>query len=153
MTDKNPAKVGVGVSIRKQGAIAVLAVGAIGLHLLLRFGIGTTAAVYGWATYDLPLIIALVFGGAPLLFGLLAMLFRLDFGADLLAGLSIVTSLWLEEYLAGTIVVLMLSGGEALEAYAVRKASSVLEALAKRMPSLAHRKLDGAVADVPLDDV
>ncbi len=47
----------------------------------------------------------------------------------------------------------MLSGGEALEAYAVRSASSVLEALARRMPSRAHRKSDGDVADVPLDEV
>jgi len=46
----------------------------------------------------------------------------------------------LHEYLAGSLVVLMLSGGAALEHYAVRKASSVLEALAKRMPSVAHRK-------------
>ena len=47
----------------------------------------------------------------------------------------------------------MLSGGEALEAYAVRSASSVLAALAKRMPSAAHRKRDGQIADVPLDAV
>ena len=50
-----------------------------------------------------------------------------EFGSDLLAGISIVTSVLLGEYLAGTLVVLMLSGGEALEAYAVRSASSVLQ--------------------------
>mgnify|MGYP003411685047 CR=1 FL=1 len=43
--------------------------------------------------------------------------------------------------------------GEALEAYAVRSASSVLNALARRMPSVAHRKTDGHVQDVPLDGV
>ena len=47
----------------------------------------------------------------------------------------------------------MLSGGEALEAYAVRSASSVLEALARRMPSLAHRRKDGQIVDVPLDEI
>jgi heavy metal translocating P-type ATPase len=47
----------------------------------------------------------------------------------------------------------MLSGGEALEAYAVRSASSVLAALARRVPSLAHRKQDGRVADVTLEAV
>ena len=45
-----------------------------------------------------------------------------------LAGIAIVTSIVLGEYLAGTLVVLMLSGGEALEHYAVRNASSVLRA-------------------------
>jgi heavy metal translocating P-type ATPase len=47
----------------------------------------------------------------------------------------------------------MLSGGEALEEYAVQNASSVLKALAKRMPSVAHVKADGKLKDVPLDDV
>ena len=47
----------------------------------------------------------------------------------------------------------MLSGGEALEAYALRSASSVLRALAKRMPSIAHVKRDGGITDVALADV
>src|SRR5581483_1312810 len=76
-----------------------------------------------------------------------------EFGSDLLAGISIVTSVILGEYLAGTLVVLMLSGGETLEAYAVRRASSALAALARRMPSVAHRRRDGAIEDVPLDAV
>src|SRR5581483_7955816 len=54
------------------------------------------------------------------------------------------------EYLAGSLVVLMLSGGEALEAYAVRSASSILEALARRTPTVAHLKTNGNLADVPL---
>jgi heavy metal translocating P-type ATPase len=70
-----------------------------------------------------------------------------------LAGISIVTSVVLGEYLAGSLVVLMLSGGEALEAYAVRSASSVLQALAKRMPSRAHRGTMHDIADVSLEEV
>lgn len=63
------------------------------------------------------------------------------------------TSALLGEYLAGTLVVLMLSGGEALEGYAIRRASSALAALARRMPSAAHRKRNGTVEDVPLDAI
>ena len=63
------------------------------------------------------------------------------------------TAVLLGEYLAGALVVLMLSGGEALESYAVRSASSVLGALAQRMPSIGHRRQDGQVVDVPLSDV
>jgi heavy metal translocating P-type ATPase len=59
----------------------------------------------------------------------------------------------LGEYLAGALVVLMLSGGEALEAYAVRSASSVLQALARRMPAAAHRKRDGTLTEVALEEV
>jgi heavy metal translocating P-type ATPase len=47
----------------------------------------------------------------------------------------------------------MLSGGEALESYALRSASSVLAALAKRVPSVAHRKRDSEIVDVDLQDV
>ena len=133
---------------RKQAAIAVLALVAIAVHLVLRFG--TTASP---TVQNVPLWIALALGGVPLVWELLVKLVHREFGSDLLAGISIVTSVLLGEYLAGTLVVLMLSGGEALEAYAVRSASSVLEALAKRMPSLAHRKQDSTIADVPLADV
>jgi heavy metal translocating P-type ATPase len=101
----------------------------------------------------MPLLAALVFGGAPLVFDLTRNLLRREFGSDLLAGISIITSVLLHEYLAGAIVVLMLSGGEALENYALRHASSVLRALAKRMPAAAHRKRDSAVTDVALDDI
>ena len=59
------------------------------------------------------------------------------FGSDLLGGISITTFMVLGEYLAGSIIVIMLSGGEALESYSLRSASSVLAALAKRMPSIA----------------
>src|SRR5450759_5338908 len=47
----------------------------------------------------------------------------------------------------------MLSGGEALENYALRSASSVLAALAKRMPSIAHRKRESEIVDVALQEV
>jgi len=40
-----------------------------------------------------------------------------------------------------------------LESYALRSASSVLAALAKRMPSGAHRKRESAIVDVALTDV
>jgi heavy metal translocating P-type ATPase len=99
------------------------------------------------------LLAALFTGGAYLVFGLLARLARGEFGSDLLAGISIVTSVILGEYLAGALVVLMLSGGEALEAYAVRRASSALAALARRMPSVAHRSRNGSIDEVPLDAI
>ena len=76
-----------------------------------------------------------------------------EFGSDLLAGISILSSVLLGQYLVGTIIVLMLSGGEALEQFATRRASSVLDALAKRMPQVAHRKLGPKVEEVQLDEV
>ena len=63
------------------------------------------------------------------------------------------TSILLGEYLAGSIIVLMLAGGEALESYALRSASSVLAALAKRMPSIAHRRRAAELLDVALAEI
>jgi cation transport ATPase len=137
----------------KQSVIAILAIATILFHLVLRFVVGTSLEIHGLPFHELPLIAALLFGGVPLVFDLLVKLLRGEFGSDLLAGVSIVTAVLLGEYLAGAIVVLMLSGGGALEAYAVRSASSVLAALAKRMPSEAHRNQGAEVADVPLDRV
>jgi cation transport ATPase len=133
---------------RQEMFIAFLAIAAMVVHLVLRFGLRWEAP-----GRDYPLFAALLFGGVPLVGGLLRKLIRRQFGSDLLAGISIVTAVILGEYLAGTLVVLMLSGGEALEAYAVRSASSVLQALAKRMPAVAHRRTDSTLADVPLAEI
>ncbi len=131
----------------RETAIAVLAVAGIAAHLVAR------AFVPDGPARDLPLFVVLAAGGAPLVWDLARKALARQFGADLLAGISIVTSVLLGEYLAGALVVLMLSGGEALEHYAVGRASSVLQALAKRMPSVAHRRTDGHVEDIALDAI
>lgn len=128
--------------------IAVFTIGMIAIHLILRFGVNASET-----TWNIPLWLVLGLGGTPLVWELLKKLVRREFGSDLLAGISIVVSAILGEYLAGSLVVLMLSGGEALEAYAVSSASSVLRALSKRMPSVAHRKTDSTVEDVPLEAI
>ena len=133
---------------RKNAVITVFSIAAILVHLVLRTSGHTSVMVR-----QLPLIATLLFGGIPLVWELLGKLARRQFGSDLLAGISIVTSVLLGEYLAGSLVVLMLSGGEALENYAVRSASAVLQALAKRLPAIAHLKRESNVVDVPLDEV
>ncbi len=145
MTDK-PAAAKLW-SIR-QYAIAGLALVAIATYLILYYGYSIKTS---WSSF--PLIAALGLGGLPLVAELLVKLSRMQFGSDLLAGISIVTSVILGEYLAGTLVVLMLSGGEALESYAVRSASSALAALARRMPSIAHRKTDSTLQDVDRNQI
>ena len=97
---------------RKTSLIAVLALAGIAVHLLFRFGLHTSLTVQ-----HIPLWMILGLGGIPLLYDLLKRLLRRQFGSDLLAGISIVLGLF-REYLAGSIVVLMLAGGEALETYA-----------------------------------
>ncbi len=119
-----------------QTTVFVFAATMLLLYLVLWWlGIGTSPS--GLAPQQWPLLLAILGGGGPLVWELTQGLLQGKFGSDLLAAISIVTSLILGEYVAGTIVVMMLSGGEALESYAVRNASSVLNALAKRMPRVA----------------
>ncbi|MEQ1486385.1 heavy metal translocating P-type ATPase [Methyloglobulus sp.] len=102
---------------------------------------------------QIPLYLVLALGGIPLVLQITKKFLLGDFGADLLAGISIVTAVLLGENLAGSLVILMLASGVVLETYAVRKASSVLEALAKRMPSIAHKQSDDGVSDIATEKV
>jgi heavy metal translocating P-type ATPase len=121
---------------------------AIAFHLYLRLG----TAVSHQATL-LPLYVALVIGGAPLVVALGKKLIRKEFGSDLLAGISILTACLLGQFLVAAIVVLMLSGGAALESNATARASSVLDALARRVPSNAHRREGAALREVGLQEI
>jgi heavy metal translocating P-type ATPase len=128
--------------------IAVVALVGIGIHFALRWRTDIAPDAL-----QIPLYIVLAAGGAPLVWTLVRRLLRHEFGSDLLAGISIVVSAILGEYLAGALVVLMLAGGNALEAFALGRASAVLQALARRMPLVAHRRVDERVTETSLESV
>jgi len=128
--------------------IAVLAAAGIAAYFALHYLVGVRAEIY-----NLPLYLTLAVGGLPLLLGLARRLLKAEFGSDLLAGISILSSVLMGQFLVGSIIVLMLSGGAALEQFATRRASSVLDALAKRMPQVAHRKSEGAIVDADLQEI
>lgn len=127
--------------------IAGFALLAIILHLVFRYFLHSPHL-----TYNLPLFATLL-AAAPLLWVLLQKIFKREFGADLLAGISIITAVILGQYLVAAIVVLMLSGGEALEGFATARASSVLDALVRRVPSVAHRRDASGLHDVELAEI
>jgi len=102
---------------------------------------------------DAVFLVTVVVGGAPLVFKTLLGLIRGRFAADVVAMLAIVTAAALGQYFAGAVIVLMQSGGEALEAYAMRRASSSLEALLARAPKVAHVLRGADLVDVPVDTV
>lgn len=74
-------------------------------------------------------------------------------GVDLLAIVAIVATVLVGELIASLIVVLMLSGGEALEDYANRRARRELDALLQRDPRFAHRQDGERIIDIPTGDV
>jgi len=131
-----------------QSWIALLSAAGIVIHLSLRYLLHTRTDVS-----EIPLYVAVAAGGLPLLWKLGQRLIHLEFGSDLLAGLSIVAAAVTDQYLVGAIIVLMLSGGNALESFATERANSVLAALHKRTPRIAHRKTESGHLDVSLEEV
>lgn len=125
---------------------------AMGIHFVLLWAGPYRVDAYQAA--DIPLLALFVIGGVPILAQLAIKLLRREMGADFLAAIAFVTGVWLGEYLAASLIILMLTGGQVLESFAMRKASSALNALARRMPSVAHRKeAGGDITDIALDDV
>ena len=92
---------------------AFLSLIAILLYLSLRYLLHGTGSVVA-----IPLWVAVLVGSMPLLVDLVRKALKRQFGSDFLAGLSIVTATLMGELLVATIIVLMLSGGQALEEFA-----------------------------------
>ena len=128
--------------------LAIGALVAIAAHLILKFIPG-----FPHQQADYPLYVLLAAGAVQILPLLARNLWQREFGSDFLAGISIVTAVLLKEYLVASIVVLMLSGGTALEQFGTNRASQVLNLLAKRVPSVAHRKESDRMVDIQLKEV
>src|SRR5690242_2601236 len=119
-------------------AIAVGAVAAVGG--------ADVAADAVWATAVAALLVVLIGDVA-------AKLAAGRIGVDAIALLAMAGSLALGEYLAGAVIALMLSGGDALEASAARRAQRELGELLRRAPKVAHLHRDGRIVEVTVDAV
>ncbi len=109
-------------------------------------------------------IIITVFAGSFAVWTAIQMIrdiLRGHFGLDILALLAIVSTLIVGEYWASIVVVLMLSGGEALEDYAAQRAQKELTSLLDRTPTVAHllekageaNSANSEPRDIPVEDV
>jgi len=97
--------------------------------------------------------VGLYVAGVPIIFRTLRGMLRGVFAADLVATLAIAGAMALDQPLAGLVVALMQTGGEALEHYAERRASQAVRELEAQAPRIAHR-LDGErVTDIAAEHV
>jgi heavy metal translocating P-type ATPase len=74
-------------------------------------------------------------------------------GVDAIALIAMAGALAVGQYLAGAVIALMLSGGNALEAMASRRARRELTSLLERMPTIAHRRAAGGWEEVPVGEL
>lgn len=82
-------------------------------------------------------------------------LMRGHWGLDILAVIAMIATLAVQEYVAGLIIALMLTGGEALEDLAARRASRELDQLLNRAPAFAGRihPVTGEVERIAIEEV
>lgn len=79
---------------------------------------------------------------------------RGEYSLDYIAFLAMVVSLFAEQYLAGAVVALMITGGEALDEYASARAEGALRGLAERIPKTCVVKASGgATVEKPIQDI
>jgi heavy metal translocating P-type ATPase len=145
------------------------------IHLLWRYPLITITVVIGLVVLGLDLagfdqasrwLATLYVSGFVVwtLVGMVRDVMRGHVGLDVLAVMAMVATLAVGEYVAALIIVLMLSGGEALEDYAGRRATRELTALLDRAPQVAHvvthphdetndETMDAAADDVQVGDV
>jgi heavy metal translocating P-type ATPase len=116
------------VLLRPTLALAFLLAGVI-----LRQGFRQEATAHLVWTAGLWLI------GLPVLFQTAIGVFRGRFAADLVAALAVIGAMALDQPFAGLVIVLMQTGGEALEHYAERRASAAVRQLEAAAPRFAHR--------------
>jgi len=95
----------------------------------------------------------LVIVGAPVVWRTLRDALRGHFATDLVAMLAVVGAVALGQPLAGLVVVLMQTGGEALEHYAEGRASRAIRELEAAAPRTAHRLNGAGVTDIAADDI
>jgi heavy metal translocating P-type ATPase len=74
----------------------------------------------------------------PLAMGMFEDVRNGSYGIDILAATAIIFSVILGESWAAIVIVIMLTGGESLEAYAERRAHKELDTLLKHAPTVAH---------------
>jgi heavy metal translocating P-type ATPase len=110
--------------------------------VVVRFMVDAHAA-------QIVLRIGVVCTGLPVVWRTTRGMLRGVFASDVVATLSIVGAVALDQPIVGLVIILMQTGGEALEQYAEGRASAAVRALEEAAPRTAHR-VDGAdIVDIP----
>ena len=93
----------------------------------------------------------LIIGGIPIIIDTIRNMIRRQFAADIVAMLAIITAILSNQALPGVVIVIMQSGGKALEDYAFRKATTSLDALLARSPRIAYRKKNNIIEEIDVN--
>lgn len=98
-------------------------------------------------------LVTLIIGGTPIILDTVRNMMHRHFAADIVAMLAIITAILSNEALPGVVIVIMQSGGKALEDHAFRKASTSLNALLARSPQTANRKKNNIIEVIDVNSI
>lgn len=126
--------------------LAVVALAGIVAAGVLHLNDAEAAADLIWATVIVVLLV-------PLTWEVIVTVARGRIGVDAIALMAMTTALAMREFLAGAVVGLMLSGGNALEGWAAGRSRRELQALIERAPRIAHRYENGQIFEVEVDQI
>ncbi|HEX6317182.1 MAG TPA: heavy metal translocating P-type ATPase [Gemmatimonadaceae bacterium] len=139
------------MATRAKAPVRGLVLPALAVTAIMAGAAAYVAAGRDWATTTWT--VGLVATGGPLLISTLRLLARGHFATDVVAMLAIIGAVLLGQPLAGLIVVVMQSGGEALERFAEGRASRAVKQLEADAPRIAHRLRHGLEDDIPVDAI
>jgi heavy metal translocating P-type ATPase len=108
----------------------------LGLFLGAIFYVLNQSVIGNWIWF-----LTLIIGGIPVVWGTIKGMIHRHFASDIVAMLAIIAAILTNEALPGVVIVIMQTGGKALEDYAFRRASSSLDELMARSPRTAYRKI------------
>ncbi|MDQ0768917.1 heavy metal translocating P-type ATPase [Pseudarthrobacter defluvii] len=132
--------------LRRYPVVALTCLVLVATLVLVQFGLGVQVRILASA-YAAVIVVARAAG-------MVRSLREGRWGIDLLALMAIASTVAVGEYLAALVVILMLTGGEALENFAQGRAARELRSLLDRAPRFAHREEAGAVlVDTPIGEV
>ena len=95
----------------------------------------------------------LVVIATPMLWRTLRGMMKGKFAADLVAALAVIGSIAMNQPIVGLVIVLMQTGGEALEKLAEGRATDALSALESAAPKTVHRIRGESIEEVDVDQV
>lgn len=124
---------------------------------VIAFGGLISGAILNWSyneqTGHIVWYITLIVGGVPIIARTIRSILYKHFALDIVAMLAIIVSIVLNDAFPGVIIILMQSGGKALEDFAYRRATSSLDGLLSRSPKHAHRKINQILEEINASEI
>ena len=112
--------------------------------------LGSYANIFG--------LTSLVIGGIPVIFESIKEAFHKNLTADILFSIALIATLYLEDFFAISLLIIMMGAGEFIEEWTINRAHGNLESLIELQPQICHKKIKGtenslAIKDVSVDEI